>query len=416
MEADNGSRGAVSRAATFMRGLPRDWVVTASRTSIHRLVYQMVLPYLSIYTLALGATASELGLVNCLGMAAAALLSPFTGAIVDRIGPKRVYLTGIALLGLSWLIYGLARTWPAAIVAMILYYIGFRTSGHSCSVICGNSLSSDKRATGMSVCESLAAGLLGIVGPIVGAFVVTRSGGMNAAGIRPLFFICLAGTAASFALVLFALSNCSWSQGSAPSRGLLSGFREVFSHGRCLRRLIAISVVSQLPQGMIIPFTQPFAASRGASAVVLGAMVTGFAVTPLVAGIPIGRLADRIGKKRTLFMITPVFWLSCILLVLAKDNLSFVLAGVLQGSFFVCGVIAAAFQYEFIEPAYMGRWLGILGFFQMSVSAVVAFAAGLVWDRLGAQYIFFIPIALDLLVRFPLLATIREPGRGRATG
>ena len=55
---------------------------------------------------------------------------------------------------------------------MLAYWVGLGTSMHSCSVICGSSLSNEDRATAMSVCESLAAGLLGMLGPMVGAFLV----------------------------------------------------------------------------------------------------------------------------------------------------------------------------------------------------------------------------------------------------
>ena len=88
------------KSMLFFRELHRDWKITALRTSIDRLLYQMVLPYLSIYTLALGATHTQLGMVNCIGMAAAGLISPFNGWIIDRIGIKAVYMTGHSVSGL----------------------------------------------------------------------------------------------------------------------------------------------------------------------------------------------------------------------------------------------------------------------------------------------------------------------------
>ncbi len=404
-----GPREALAAGLGFLGRLPREWIVTASRTSIHRFLYQMILPYLSIYTIGLGATGADLGLVNCAGMVVAALASPYVGTMVDRIGPKAIYLLGIALLGLSWLVYGLASSWPAIIAAMILYYLGYRMSGHCCSTVCANSLARADRATAMSCCETLAAGLLGIVGPLLGAFLVSRGGGVGVEAIRPLFFLCLAGTAASFLLVLLFLPGRARGGPGLGRAPFLAETARVFRHGRKLGRFIVVSVVAQLPQGMIIPFTQPYAATKGADGFVLGAMVTGFALTPLLLGIPAGRLADRIGRKKTIFLVAPLFWASCLLLVLAQGPVAMILAGVLQGTFFITGVVTAALQFELVEPGYMGRWLGVLGFFQMLVSAIVAYASGLVWDRLGPQYIFFIPILLDLLVRLPLLAGLPEP-------
>ncbi len=56
----------------------------------------------------------------------------------------------------------------------------------------------------------------------------------------------------------------------------------------------------------------------------------------------------------------------------------------------------------------MGRWIGINRFFKMVMSAVLALCAGIIWDRIGPQYIFIIFVGIDLLVRLPLLISIPE--------
>jgi MFS family permease len=397
------------KAGAFFRRIPRDWTVTASRTSIYRFFYQMTLPYISVYTIGLGATGADLGLVNCVGMLFAAFLAPYTGTLMDRIGPKRIYLISIVFLSLSWLVYGLAWTWPVIIFAMILYYIGFRTSLHCCGGICASCLDSADRATAMSICETLAAGFLGIVGPLVGAFIVGLSGrGTSVGAIRPLFFLSFLGNAATFLLVGKRMSNTRWGAADAKRTPFFADIRETMKHGRYLKRFMVVSVVSALPMGMIIPFAQPYAAQHGASGFVLGAMVTGFAVTPMLLGIPIGRLADRMGKKRVIFLVSPVFWLSCMLLLVARSGPVFILAGVLQGSLNIFSVVQAALQFELTEPGYVGRWLGVLGFFQMLAMALAALLSGFVWDKIGPQYVFIIPVVLDILVRMPLLAGIKE--------
>jgi len=151
-------------------------------------LYNLVAPYLSVYTLELGASATQLGLVNSVGMATAGLVAPFIGWLIDRRGVRQVYLVGIALLAVSYLTYGVAGAWPVALLAMIAYWLGKGLSGQGCSTICGNSIRSEDRATAMSLCETLAAGVLGMLAPLVAAALVIRFGGVHIPGIRPLFF------------------------------------------------------------------------------------------------------------------------------------------------------------------------------------------------------------------------------------
>jgi MFS family permease len=103
---DPGAGGGSLR--TFLRRQQRDWAVTVGRTSLDRLAYQMVFPYLSIYIVGLGATATQLGLVNSLGMLVAGLAGPLTGWLIDRHGPRPFYLVGIGLLAVSYGTYALA--------------------------------------------------------------------------------------------------------------------------------------------------------------------------------------------------------------------------------------------------------------------------------------------------------------------
>lgn len=399
---------AVSRGIDFLRRQPYEWKVTAVRTSIFRLFYQMLLPYLSVYVLALGATAMQLGIVNSIGMAVAGVLSPIMGWWIDRMGGKRIYLAGIGLLAVSWAIYALAQDWTIIIVAMLAYWLGYRASMASCAVICGNTLLPQDRVTAMSCCESLAAGVLGMAGPILGAFLITAFGGMTVSGIRPLFYISLAGTIATFILIQTQLSNKRWG-GTSASGGLFKDLSQVFKGGQYRKRFIIIAAFTGLPMGMIIPFTQPFASDvKGADQFVLGAMVTGFSLIPLVFGIPSGRLADRIGRKKVLYITTPLFWVSSLLLIWAPNATFLIIAGSLQGFFFISAVIVGAMSRELVPPALMGRWTGIIQFYSLMIGAGAAFIGGAIWDSLGPEYIFLIAIGLDLFIKMPLLIKMPE--------
>ncbi len=404
-----GSKNTFANGIRFLKELPRDWDVTAIRTSIHRFFYQMVLPYMSIYTQSLGAGATELGIINSLGMAFAGILGPFTGTLIDRIGPKKVYLFGILMLTACWLIYGFAQSWPVILIAMVLYWIGFETSTQGCGFICASTLPKDKRATAMSLCETFAMGIMGIGGPALGGYLVTRAGGVSVDNIRPLFFISAAGAVVSFILILTSLSGAGGRKGSVAKPGFFKGLSEVFEKGKGLKRFLIISALAYLPNGMVIPYTQVFARdAKGADAGTLAAMVAAFAIMPMVLGIPLGKLADRFGRKKVLYIAGPLFWASNILLILAPNSYALIASGALQGFFTVSMVISAAMTFEMVPKEYISRWMGVQRFFRMIFAAAAALLAGYLWDKVGLQYVFLAVVALDALIRIPLLISIPE--------
>jgi len=391
-----------------MRRQQRDWLVTVVRTSLDRLAYQMVFPYLSIYIIALGATATQLGLVNSLGMLVAGLAGPFTGWLIDRHGPRSFYLAGIALLAVAYLTYALAQSWEITVLAMTAYWLGYSVSSHSCATICGNCLANRDRATGMTICETVAAGLLGIVGPVVGTVIVVSSGHVDAGAIRPLFFIAFATTVVSFVFILTQLSGQRWgARGSG--RAVFADLGVVLREGNHLKRWLAIAAIGQLPVGMVFAFSSVYAHEvKGADAVVLGAMATAAAVGSIALAVPLGRVADRIGRKRVLYATIPLFSLSCLVLVWAPGPLALVLAGALQSFYYIGGPIAAAMERELVPAAHMGRWIGIARVVKMLTSATLVLVAGAIWDRLGPQYVFLAFVAIDLGIRLPLLVSMPE--------
>ena len=304
---------------------------------------------------------------------------------------------------------------------MIAYWLGFTTSVHSCATVCANSLTNKDRATGMSLCETFAAGLLGMAGPMMGALIVTAFGGINVKGIRPLFFIGLAITVVTFLLIYSQLSDRKWTNQSVTKASLFKDISQVFKEGRNLKRWLLIASVTNLPLGMVLPFCQVFAHEfKGSDQYILGYMVTGFALTPLVFGIPFGRLADRIGRKKVIYLVAPLFWISNLVLIWAPGPGFLIAAGILQGFYFISITVTGAMTFELAPAEQMGRWLGIVRFFRLLISAGSAYAAGLIWDNLGPQYVFLTVIGLDLLIRIPLLMGMPETldlqmGKGEET-
>jgi len=401
--------GAVAKGLNFLKRQQSDWKITVIRTNTAMFLYRLVFPYLSIYIVALGATATQLGIINSIGMVVAGLVGPFTGTLIDRVGAKGVYLVAIFLIAVSYLTYGLAQNWTIIIIAMAAYWIGNSVSMQNCSVICANSLENKERATGMAICETVGMGALGMAAPIIGAFLVTTFGGVNVTGIRPLFFICLAGTIAMFLLVLFRLTNRRWGASAQASPNFFKGISQVFREGKNLKRWLLIFSITSLPMGMVMPYRYVFANEiKGADQFVLGAMVTASGLMPMVLGVVVGRLADKIGRKKVMYLSMPFVWASNLLLIFAPNTTFLIAAGALQGFFMLSGLPSRAMSRELVPPEQMGRWLGISSFCSMLFSAASVYLAGLIWDHIGPEYVFVTIIATDILIRIPLLLGMPE--------
>ena len=401
----------VGRAASFVKRRPRDFKVVAVRNGLQQFLYQLTFPYQSIYTVALGANSVQLGLVNSVGMGIGGVVSPFTGWLIDRYGVKGIYLAGLVLLALSPLIYAVAHTWAIVIAGMALYWLGMRVSGTACSVIGASSLTNEERATSMNLCGTFRSSLV-IASPMLGAVLVTLFGGVNVEGIRPLFYISFAGGVLLLGFAAWQLSNAH--RGAPEVTNMFAGISEVFKRGHYLKRWIVVSSVMWLPLAMVMPFTQVYAHEvKGAGQYVLGGMVTGMAVASLVMGVPVGRLADKIGRKKVLYLLAPVFYGSMVLLILAPNSFCLILAGVLQGFYMLSMVVSGAMGIELVPREHLARWMGVQGLFAGLMSVPAPLLGGLIWRVAGPEYLFLAALGVDLCVRLPLLAGMPETLKGR---
>jgi MFS family permease len=181
------------------------------------------------------------------------------------------------------------------------------------------------------------------------------------------------------------------------------------AQGRYLKRWLVIGAIGQLPVGMVFAFSQVYAHEvKGADAVVLGLMTASAALASIVLAVPLGRLADRIGRKRVLYVTIPLFALSCLVLVWAPGPLALIAAGALQSFFYIGRPIGAAMERELIPASHMGRWIGINRVVRMLLSSVLVLAAGIIWDSVGPEYVFLAFVVIDLGLRLPLLASMPE--------
>jgi MFS family permease len=137
-------------------------------------------------------------------------------------------------------------------------------------------------------------------------------------------------------------------------------------------------------------------------------MATATVVAQLVFGIPLGRLADKIGRKRIIYMLTPLWYASNLFLAYSPGPITLVLSAALLAFYSISSGATTAMTLELLPLEQQGRWGGLLSLFTGLVTIPAPIIGGLIWRELGPMYVFVIPIAFDLLFRVPLLATVPE--------
>jgi len=410
----------IGRVIGFIGRQKHNYRVAITRSAVNNFLLKLTAQYDSIYTVALGANSVELGTISSIGNGISALISTPVGWLVDRYGIKRFFLLGMALLAASALTYALAPSWQVVAVAIILFSVSMRLTGTGCSVICADSVQNKDRATAQNICVTFAS-LLAMIAPLVAAPLVTAFGGLTTEGIRPLYYIRFAGYALIFLFVAAQLrepKRASVARASA-SPDFIGDFKQLFerrdtsngkgSEAALLRRWLIVASLTWFPMAMTTPFLQLFAhQAKGADQYLLGIMTTATVLTRVLFGIPLGRLADKIGRKKVIYLLTPLWYASYLLLVFSFSPVTLILAGALQTFYFISSGVTGAMTLELVPVEQMGKWSGLVGLFRGLVTIPAPILGGLIWDNLNPVYVFLIPIAVDLLLKLPLLATVPE--------
>jgi MFS family permease len=119
-------------------------------------------------------------------------------------------------------------------------------------------------------------------------------------------------------------------------------------------------------------------------------------------------LADKIGRKKVIYLLTPLWYASYILLIFSFNAFTLILAGALQTFYFIASGVTNAMTLELVPVNRMGKWSGLIGLFRGLVTIPAPILGGLIWDHLNPMFVFLLPIGVDFLLKLPLLATIPE--------
>ncbi len=162
--------------ASFWRDLPREGKLLISTVVFSAVGTGLVLPFMVVYLHEVrGFSLETVGLLLALEAGIGILVVPPIGALIDRIGPRLVYVSSLITLLIGDVLVSQATTIGAAVVAFVFLGYGFGVIWPASGAMIGQLIPSEQRQRYFGINFTLLNLGIGVGGIVGGQFVdVTR--------------------------------------------------------------------------------------------------------------------------------------------------------------------------------------------------------------------------------------------------
>ncbi len=360
--------------------------------------------YTNIYIRELGASFIQLGLIGSVGGLVNAVIAYPFGRLIDRYSSKNIMLVTLFLQTLVPLTYFLAKDWIWIVLATALSTFALFCSQGVENVLMANSLRNVDRAKGFSLVTAVSL-IPTVVAPLIAGATLARLGGISAQNLKLLYLVEFLGLSVISVFVGLRLKETK----SLLDHGgtLLEDLREVVSGSPYLKRWLLIDTMSASSYAVMGRYIMVYASEiQGAGPIILGWMAAVFAIVGILSSIPLGALADRIGRIRTVLLIRPLFHISTLILLFTPDPRWIILGWALRGTFNPSLSILATYRNELVSPEERGRWMGIRELLRGIFRIPAPLLGGILYTRVSPTAPFLFHMFIDIFLRVPLLLTM----------
>lgn len=397
----------------FFNDLDRRIKVMIIALGLYDFNIRLPMQYNQLYITDLGANPIELGSLNSMGAAFSSVVTPPIGLAADKYGVKKMILLGLSFAVAISAIYSSASNWTHLIPAIVLS--GMMIVFPFTDVIFINYTNPERRGTIMAFSRTIC-GLPTIFIPMIAAVIVASFGGINAQGIRPLYYIQLVLSVFVLLFVALRLQTPRITR-SEKKAGFIQEFQELLKGEKWLKRWMLLESLRMCGMRIAMPFIPLWMVKvKSADPYILGVMGTIGVIVSTLLQVPVGKLADRIGRKRVFYLLEPFNYLGTILLILAPSPQYLIFVGLLGGAGGgsigggIGGVSFVPFitmHWEMVSAEKRGRWFGISGIFGI-LSVPASILGGYLWQQGYMILVLLLPMLVGALVTIPILITIPD--------
>ena len=351
----------------------------------------MIYPVWPLFvTSVMGANMAMLGLIDGLGEAFVSISKAISGYISDRIRKRKFFIwSGYILGSISRFGYALAPTWQWLIPLKILDRSGKIRSAPRDALVAD--ISTDQNRGGnfglMKAMDNLGA----VCGIVVCLLLFEHIGFTN------LFLIAaLPSLASAFLIYKYIKEN------KISDKKLFADFtfKDLDANFKLFLFLNSVFTLGAFSYSFLLIF----AGKSGFKATYLPIFYLIITVTAAIFSLPMGKLSDKIGRKKLMYLAFILWAAICISFILSTNSIVVIAAFVLYGLHKAAlETVQKTYTSELCPDCFRATGLGV---FQMAIGICAlpaSLIAGFLWDKINMKAPFYLSLVLSLVACFMLL-------------
>jgi MFS family permease len=364
----------------YFAGLSRDTFLLALASLFSDVSTEMLYPVLPVFlTQTLRASGSIVGLIDGFAQALQNIVQGFSGTLADRLRRRKpIALAGFLLSAISKPLMGLATAWPALFGVRLLDRLGAGTRSAPRDALIAASVSEESRGRAFGL-EGAGDNAGAFLGPLVTVMLLYAL----AVDIRSVFYLAVIPGLLAFAMVFLVSERRTAVQADSK---IDIGLRQFPRDYWKFLLVTALFGLGNSSNAFLILQTQDIGASLPATILIYAA----YNLVAALISYPAGWLSDHWGRKDVLLICFLVFLIAYLGFALTRNvpliATLFAFYGIYQGIFRAVGkAFAASFVPEQLRASGVGWFSSTVGLLQLVASVV----AGVLWDRVAHQAVFY---------------------------
>lgn len=376
--------------------------------------FAMTFSFASPFFRELGAPPQIIGIMGSIGAMALGLVRIPGAVIADECGRRQIIVMMTFVIAASFLFYIFAPDWRFVLVGMIISNLALIYQP-ALDAILADSVPKEKRGMGYAAVNVIP-NIPTIIAPLIAGYLVQTYGiipGMRI--VYTIIFFCML-TAALIRLLFLkeTIENPRKIQLEALKiafKSSLSAIKEAWKEmPKTLKFVTAAFLLSAFEEPVFRTFTALYVLDVvGVVEMEWGIVSTAWVATTLIFGFPLGKVVDKIGRKKSILISYTIF-IPTTLLFLTSGNFTQLFIAYLLFGIAGCLIMPAysALLADLIPKEKRGRIMGTIVTLNI-LATVPASALGGVLYATSPVYPFILTMSLGATVSLIILLAVKEP-------